>query len=104
VNTQVSDFRNRTAADVATTSRRRLLALLAALPAALGAGFGLLAAQDSAEAKKKGKGKRKNKNKNKNKNKGGGGGGGGYAPDSEERAFLDLINAYRRKNGAGNLS
>ena len=32
------------------------------------------------------------------------GGGGGYSPDGEERAFLDLINNYRRKNGAGELS
>ena len=35
---------------------------------------------------------------------GGSGGGGGYSPDSEERAFLDLINAYRRRHGAGNLT
>ena len=32
------------------------------------------------------------------------GGGGDYSPDREERAFLDLINNYRRKNGVGKLS
>lgn len=76
-------------------SRRRLLAMLAAAPAALG--LAIAAQRDpAAEAKKNGK-KRKNKKKKKN-------GGGGYSPDGEERAFLDLINAYRRQNGAGNLS
>jgi uncharacterized protein YkwD len=90
------------------TSRRRLLARLAALPAALG--FAVSASRESVEAKKgkkgKGKGKR-NRNKDKNKNgKGGsgGGGGGGYAADSEERAFLDMINDYRRRSDAGPLA
>lgn len=87
--------------------RRRLLTRLAALPATLGLA-GLLK-RDPAEArKKKGKGKIKKKHggggKNKGKGNGGGGGGGGYSPDGEERAFLDLINDYRRRNGAGDLA
>jgi len=88
------------------SSRRRLLARLAALPAALG--LTVLANRESAAAKKKSKKKKKGKKRGgKDKNggsSGGGGGGGGYSPDGEERAFLDLINDYRRKNGAGNLS
>jgi uncharacterized protein YkwD len=89
-------------AGISRTSRRRLLAMLAAVPAALGlAHF----AEPDADAKK-GKHKHKNKKKKRKKGgkKGGGGGGGGYSPDSEERAFLDLINDYRDKNGAGKLS
>jgi uncharacterized protein YkwD len=85
---------------------------LAALPAALGsvvfARGGPLAAKRGKN--KKGKGKNK-KDKNKNRNKtgkggsgGGSGGGGGYSADSEERAFLDLINDYRRRSGAGPLA
>jgi hypothetical protein len=35
---------------------------------------------------------------------GGGGGGGGYAPDAEEQAFLDLINAYRAQMGVAPLA
>jgi uncharacterized protein YkwD len=80
-------------------SRRGFLARLAALPAALGfASF--VAGADVAEGKK-------NKQNRKRKKRGGkkkGNGGGGYNPDSEERKFLDLINDYRRRNGAGNLS
>ena len=63
--------------DDARSSRRRLLARLAALPAALGLGF--VVERESVAA-------------------------GGYSPDKQERAFLDLINAYRRKNGAGKLT
>ena len=51
------------------------------------------------EAKKK---KRKKKRKKKKKNNSGG--SGGYSPDSEERAFLNLINDYRRSKGAGALT
>ncbi|MBW3631633.1 MAG: CAP domain-containing protein [Chloroflexi bacterium] len=93
-----------TISDTARGSRRLLLGRLAALPAAFG--LGIFAERESGEAKK-GKGKKgsgKNKNRNKKKDKNTNGGGGGYSPDSEERAFLDLINDYRRKNGAGNLS
>ncbi len=86
---------------IARASRRRLLALLAALPAALA----LFAAPDAeAKNKRKGKNRKKNKRRKNNKKKKGGGGGGGYSPDSEERAFLDLINDYRARNGAGKLS
>jgi uncharacterized protein YkwD len=75
---------------VARSSRRRLLTLLAALPAALG--FSFVMERESVTAWKE-QAQRKRQ-----------GGGGGYSPDREERAFLDLINDYRRKNGARNLS
>jgi uncharacterized protein YkwD len=100
----VNDAHHQPAADrqtialqsIARASRRRLLALLAALPATFGVA---VFAAPEAESKKG-----KNKKKRKNKKKKGGGGGGGYSPDSEERAFLDLINDYRARNGAGKLS
>jgi uncharacterized protein YkwD len=79
--------------------RRRLLALLAAAPSALG--LRLPGDSDPALARKQGNSK---KHKRHNGKKGHGGGNGGYSPDKEERAFLDLINDYRRRNGAGNLS
>jgi uncharacterized protein YkwD len=85
-------------------SRRRLLAMLS-LPAALG--IALVAAPDVDAKNKKGKNKKRRKNRNKRKKGGGGhggGGGGDYSPDSEERAFLNLINDYRERNGAGKLS
>jgi uncharacterized protein YkwD len=84
-------------------SRRLLLVRLATLPAAFG--LGVFAERESGEGKK-GKGKKRGgKNKNdKKKDKNANDGGGGYSPDGEERAFLDLINDYRRKNGAGDLS
>jgi uncharacterized protein YkwD len=93
-----------TFSDTTRGSRRLLLARLAALPAAFGLGF--FAERESGEAKKGKRKKRggKNKNGNNRKGKNENGGGGSYSPDSEERAFLDLINDYRRKNGAGNLS
>ena len=88
--------------DATRSSRRRLLARLVALPAAFG--FGVFTQSESAAAKKD-KGKRKKRKQNGGKNKRNkNGGGGGYSPDGEERAFLDLINSYRRQNGAGNLS
>ena len=86
--------------DATRSSRRRLLACLAALPAALGFGFFI---ESESGAAKKGKGGKKRGGKKKKKN-GKSSGGGGYSPDGEERAFLDLINAYRRQHGAGNLS
>ena len=52
------------------------------------------------EARKNGKKKRKKRKKK----TGNGGNAGGYSPDSEERAFLDLINDYRRSKGAGALT
>jgi uncharacterized protein YkwD len=85
---------------LARASRRRLLALLAVVPAALG--LGMLPEPDAADAKK-----RKNRKKKRKKKGGGGGGGGGggsYSPDSEERAFLELINDYRANNGAAKLA
>jgi uncharacterized protein YkwD len=93
-----------TISDTTRGSRRLLLARLAALPAAFG--LGLFAERESSEAKKGKRKKRggKNKNRNKNTDNNANSGGGGYSPDSEERAFLELINDYRRKNGAGNLS
>ena len=77
-------------------SRRRLLARLAALPVALGLSFFM--GPESVDAKKGKKGKKRG-GKKKNKNT-----GGGSSSGSEERAFLGLINDYRRKSGAGNLS
>jgi uncharacterized protein YkwD len=78
----------------AVTARRGVLAaLLAGLT-------GSLALADL-EARKK---KRKKKNRKKKKKNRNGGGSGGYSPDNEERAFLDLINDYRRKNGANALT
>ncbi len=62
----------------ARSSRRRLLKRLAALPAALS--LSLVMAREPVA------------------------GEGGYTPDRQERAFHDLINAYRRKNGAGKLT
>jgi uncharacterized protein YkwD len=90
--------------DATRSSRRHLLARLAALPAAFGLGF---VTKPETAAAKKDKGQRKKrkqdggKNKKNDKNSGG---GGGSSADGEERAFLDLINNYRRQNGAGNLS
>ena len=92
---------SRTVSDATCTSRRGLLARLAAMPAAFGLAF--FVDHGSADAKKKKNGKKRSGKKN-NKNDKKDGGGGGYSPDGEERAFLDLINDYRRKNGAGNLS
>ena len=82
------------AAPIAAT-RRGVLARFAALAAALG-----LAAVVGEDAG----GKKKNKRRKKRGGKKKGNGGGGYSPDSEERKFLDLINAYRRQINAGNLS
>jgi uncharacterized protein YkwD len=79
-------------------SRRRFLERLAALPVALGLSFFM--GPESADANKGKKGKKRGGKKNKkNKNT-----GGGSSSGSEERAFLGLINDYRRKSGAGNLS
>ena len=88
-------------ADPTRATRRRLLARLAALPAALG----LAAFADAQHAEgKKTKKKNKKRNSRGGRNKKGNGGGGKYNPDAEERKFLDLINDYRRQNNAGNLS
>ena len=98
-------FMSLSISDATRSSRRRLLARLAALPAAFG--FGVFTEFKPAAAKKdKGKRKKRKQNggKNKKNTKNKNGGGGGYSPDGEERAFLDLINTYRRQNGAGNLS
>ena len=97
-------FMSLSISDATRSSRRHLLARLAALPAAFG--FGVFTEFEPAGAKKdKGKRKKRKQNGGKNKNKRNkNGGGGGYSPDGEERAFLDLINSYRRQNGAGNLS
>ena len=85
----------------ARSSRRRLLARLAALPAALGLAFAMErgsagAGEDQAT--------RQNLKRQSDKTTSESGGGGDYSPDREERAFLDLINNYRRKKGVGKLS
>lgn len=87
-------YRESALLDLLSASRRKLLALLAALPAAVG--LALVAEPDSSARK----GHRKKRKKRRKKNKG----GGGYAPDSEERAMVDLINDYRRRNGAAPLT
>jgi uncharacterized protein YkwD len=92
-----------------------VLAFLAAVPAAVG--LAVVVERDGADARNKGggkkhghgKGKGKHKKKHKKKQRrrqrsGGDTGSAGYAPDAEERAFLDLINDYRRGNGAGPLA
>ena len=80
--------------DAAGTSRRQLLAWLAAAPVALGLAV-IAAEHDAVDAKKKKKRKRKKRKK---------GNGGGYSADAEEQAFLGLINAHRGANGVGPLS
>jgi len=54
-----------------------------------------------AKKQKNKKNNRKKQRKNKKKN---GGNSGGYSPDAEERAFLELINDYRRSKSAGALT
>ena len=84
-------------------TRRRLLTRLATLPGALG--LAIFVERAPADAKKNTKNshnKKKRKQRGKKAN-GSGNGGGSYSPDGEERTFLDLINDYRRKNGAGEL-
>jgi uncharacterized protein YkwD len=87
------------APNVIQSSRRRLVAWLAALPAA--PGLVLFADSDAADARKGRRKKRKRRSRKKGK---GGGGSGGYSPDDEERAFLDLINDYRSANKRPPLS
>lgn len=48
--------------------------------------------------------KQKKKRKQRKKKRKNGKSGNSYAPDAEERAFLDLINEYRRRHGAGALT
>lgn len=92
----IQHIRDRLCTEAASgVDRRRLLTLLAGLLVIRPFADGI-----PAVAKKTGKGKGK-KRKQHNRKKGN---GGGYSPDNEERAFLELINAYRRQHGAGNLS
>ena len=84
----------------ARSSRRRLLARLAALPAALELAF--IMERGSAGAGKD-QAARENLKRQADKTTSESG-GGDYSPDREERAFLDLINNYRRKKGVGKLS
>lgn len=72
------------------SNRRDLLARFIALPAAIGLA---VLARDTADARKQRK-----------KGKGGKKGKGNGSGKSQEDAFLDLINGYRRGNGAGTLS
>ncbi len=95
---QTSEPGDRAPSALFEVSRRVFLTRLAALPAALGITTFIASAEDSEARKKKNKKRKKRGGKKK------GNGGGGYNPDSEERKFLDLINDYRRRNGAGNLS
>lgn len=84
-------------ANAPRSSRRRLLGFLVAAPAALG--LRLIESPPWAEAKKKGKKKRKRRNAASPPPPP----SVSYSPDSEERAFLSLINDYRRKKGLGEL-
>jgi uncharacterized protein YkwD len=86
--------------DSTRSSRRRLLAHLAALAAALGLG---LVMERSSVAVTTEQAPRRNRKRQADKQIEITG-GGDYSPDRQERAFLDLINAYRRKNGAGKLA
>lgn len=69
------------------------------LAALLAGWLGSRSLADLAAKKKKRKKKRRNQKKKNN-----GGNSGGYSPDSEERAFLTLINDYRRAQGVGTLT
>lgn len=100
-------------ADAARSTRRRILHRLAAMPLVLMLAAAVAEPAPGAAAKKQGKGKKdksntKNKNRNKNrrqkKSSGNSAKGGSYSPDGEERAFLDLINRYRRDKGLSTLS
>jgi uncharacterized protein YkwD len=82
--------------------RRGFLARLVALPAALG--LAVFAEREPAAGKKHGKNNKHKKKHNNGSGGSGGSGGGAYSPDSEERAFLDLINDYRSQKGVGALS
>jgi uncharacterized protein YkwD len=86
---------------VTRASRRRLLALFAAVLAALG--LRPLTAPELAEAKK---GKHKNKKKNRRKKKKGRcqQRDTSYSPESEEQALVNLINGFRAQNGKGSLA
>jgi uncharacterized protein YkwD len=86
--------------DTTRSSRRRLLARLAVLPAALGLGFIMKRASVAATNEQAPRRNRKWQADKQIEIAG----GGGYSPDRQERGFLDLINAYRRKNGAGKLT
>lgn len=92
----------------AQSTRRRLVQRLAAAPLALLLATARHDTPQLAEAKKNTKSKSKNKNKNKKrkqkKSSGNSAKGGSYSPDGEERAFLDLINRYRRDKGLSTLS
>ncbi len=98
-------------ASAARSTRRRLLHRLAATPLALMLAAAVAEPAPEAEAKKQGKRKKdKKQNKNKKENRkqkkssGNSSKGGSYSPDGEERAFLDLINRYRRDKGLSTLS
>jgi uncharacterized protein YkwD len=82
-------------------SRRRLLARVLAVPAALA--VAALPAPPPTVARKN---KRKQRHKHhQRRHKGGSSHAAAvYAPDAEESAFLPLLNAYRAQNGAGRLS
>jgi uncharacterized protein YkwD len=108
---QVLALTRATGADLATSTRRRLVQSIASLFAAIG--LAAVAERDPAAAKKRRKRrKRRRRNRGRGNSGGGGGGGGGgdngggsnYSPDAEERAFLTLINNHRRANNRPALS
>jgi uncharacterized protein YkwD len=90
------------------SSRRQFLGRLLALPGALG--FAALQVQvqerllDGGVASGKNKNKkRKRKNRHRSRRPGSSS-AAAYTPETEELAFLDLLNAYRSAHGAGRLS
>jgi uncharacterized protein YkwD len=91
-------LRGQQLAGASRVSRRRLCALLGALFTPLGL---TTFRPDGAGAKKR---HNKHKKRKKHGQKGKRSASEGYSPDAEERAFLDLINDYRRKNGAAALT
>ena len=99
------DFLLALSAVAAVLDRRRLLARLAGVPVALGLALFVEREKGNARQQNRGKNNKNKQHKRKKRNRNGGNGGNdGYNPDGEERAFLDLINDYRRRNGAGALS
>lgn len=98
VQDQPSDFGGTFTPRTPRSNRRRILALLGALPVAMA----LATTNDlqkplsgGVEAKKKRKKRRRSRQKTISVN---------YSTDSEERAFLTLINNYRRQNGRKELA
>jgi hypothetical protein len=128
----VNDDHNTLSLVVSSTARadrRHILSILTALPALVrllvfgpnpaeakkrkekGRLFGSKQVELKGQGHRKRKGKKKGKGKKKDRGERSSGGGGNapavsngtYSPDDQERAFLEMINAYRGQIGAGAL-